>query len=532
MSSNVRYTNTVALSPLARDAQHAVTSGSSRPVGVTLTSPVNSTINQALSGHHPLPTGAIAPGADWVGYGYRPFDRFIERESCTRPLFDLGPWHAITFRGKSCYIQEHATLTATDESAFVKTSQLSVESAVDELYAAADLSADFLGLFGGEVSAAYSSYTASSWEYRGAEVHVDLIRGIAKIDRDRDGLLFEVRAALDAACAAAPSDPSKVRAFLDTYGTHYIAGVRVGGTLYAYLQMEKSSYTNVEQMQGAVDATLAFVSGSASGSQKSVVSDLYSSGQLHVNAYGGEDMPFDLSTAQLATWQASVNQAPGVCGFVARHGLDAGGLVPIHALLAKATTAGQQLANSAFIAVWNAYCEEHRLTGAAQGEAIVGLKTHWATGALAAFAAIVSAGYEIVRSNTDPQDLNEGATPGLFDPHVTIYLGRKKGLSATPVTNLVVVAGSENVAAPTGYTRSQTDLNRGAGGQFIYLCSTTAPELYAPVREIWAESFDEAQSVTHFTSKGWIPVCEPGSSAPYDLNKGANGKFIYLMFRR
>jgi hypothetical protein len=506
--------------------------GPSHPVGLTPSGSVISTLNQALSGHHPLPAGAIAPGADWVGYGYRPFDRFIERESCTRPLFDLGPWRSINFRGKSCFIQEHAALTATDESAFVKTSQVSVESAVQELYAAADLGADFLGLFGGEVSAAYSSYTANSWEYRAAEVHVDLIRGIAKIDRGRDGLLVEVRAALAAACAAAPSNPSKVRAFLDTYGTHYIAGVRVGGTLYAYLQMEKSAYTSVEQMQGAVDATLAFVSGSASASQKSVVSDLYSSGQLHVNAYGGEDMPFDLSTTQLAVWQASVNRSPGVCGFVGKQGQDLGGLIPIHALLAKATTSEQIHANAAFVAVWNAYCEEHRLTGAGQGEAIVGLKTAWSTSATSAFADIVSAGYEIVRSNADPQDLNQGATPGPFDPHVTIYLGRKKGLSATPLTNLVVVAGSENVAAPTGYTRSQTDLNRGAGGQFIYLCSTNSPELYAPIREIWAESFDEAQTTTHFTNKGWIPVCEPGSSTPYDLNKGSHGKFIYLMFRR
>src|SRR5687768_15748724 len=59
-------------------------------------------------------------------------------------------------------------------------------------------------------------------------------------------------------------------------------------------------------------------------------------------------------------------------------------------------------------------------------------------------------------------DLNKGAG-GKF-----IYLLVQHG-TGTPVVNLAVVNG-KNAAAPPGYTKINVDLNAGAGGDFLYLC--------------------------------------------------------------
>jgi len=49
-----------------------------------------------------------------------------------------------------------------------------------------------------------------------------------------------------------------------------------------------------------------------------------------------------------------------------------------------------------------------------------------------------------------------------------IYASYKVG--APPLKGLAVIAGSKGVTAPTGYTAINVDLNKGAGGKYIYLC--------------------------------------------------------------
>ena len=60
------------------------------------------------------------------------------------------------------------------------------------------------------------------------------------------------------------------------------------------------------------------------------------------------------------------------------------------------------------------------------------------------------------------QDLNEGAEGDYM------YLGFRKG--GVPITEIDAVFGDErNVDIPAGWNKIDLDLNRGAGGKFIYL---------------------------------------------------------------
>jgi len=74
------------------------------------------------------------------------------------------------------------------------------------------------------------------------------------------------------------------------------------------------------------------------------------------------------------------------------------------------------------------------------------------------------------------------------------------------------------------YVRNETDLNKGAGGDFIYML-TTRDKRYQPLRRIDV-AFDTPDSISGEA------VCWKNSSEPADLNKNAKGKFIYLVMNR
>ncbi len=91
-----------------------------------------------------------------------------------------------------------------------------------------------------------------------------------------------------------------------------------------------------------------------------------------------------------------------------------------------------------------------------------------------------------------PYDLNKGAG-GIF-----IYLATKTcsrqdpGLQmdgpnglGTPITDLCVITGkSKDIQAPVGYTKVEGDLNQGTGGNFVYLCFHRG-QLAEPIAELF-----------------------------------------------
>ncbi|MBD2208215.1 hypothetical protein H6G33_38210 [Calothrix sp. FACHB-1219] len=90
-----------------------------------------------------------------------------------------------------------------------------------------------------------------------------------------------------------------------------------------------------------------------------------------------------------------------------------------------------------------------------------------------------------------------------------------------PITNLKVITGhSDSILPPPGYIKVPVDLNRGAGGLFIYLCYQRSNGI--PITGL---KFLEGEDA------------EPSSGSDYnkidvDLNKRAGGKFIYLAYKK
>ncbi len=88
------------------------------------------------------------------------------------------------------------------------------------------------------------------------------------------------------------------------------------------------------------------------------------------------------------------------------------------------------------------------------------------------------------------------------------------------ITGLDIIYG-DDTKVPSGYHKIFADLNKGARGEFIYLCySTTASG--SPITNV--QVF--ASGTSEFTIQdGYERINK-------DVNKGAKGKFIYVCYTR
>ena len=101
--------------------------------------------------------------------------------------------------------------------------------------------------------------------------------------------------------------------------------------------------------------------------------------------------------------------------------------------------------------------------------------------------------------------------------------GKKRLYTDRLVDVVVITGGSGNIAAPAGYEKIGVDLNWAAGGDYIYLCPAfrSAQEIASnpklrPIIELGVAVGKNARALA-----GWKRI-------NVDLNKGAGGKFIWL----
>ena len=96
------------------------------------------------------------------------------------------------------------------------------------------------------------------------------------------------------------------------------------------------------------------------------------------------------------------------------------------------------------------------------------------------------------------------------------------GSEANYISDISFVLG-ENPYVPSGYTRIPTDLNHGAGGQYIYLVFKTTSDPKEAINGLNVFADDKAS--------GW-PI-QPGYiRIPQDLSLGAGGKFVYCCYTK
>lgn len=118
-----------------------------------------------------------------------------------------------------------------------------------------------------------------------------------------------------------------------------------------------------------------------------------------------------------------------------------------------------------------------------------------------------------------PQDLNES----VGGQYIYLCEHRQSGSDTDGqkcITDIQFVTG-ENAKPPLGYEIIRQDLNRGAGGEYIYLCYKL--EDYDSERAIKDISFVKGDNPEIFPPYGYKKV-------PQDLNAGSGGLYIFLCY--
>jgi hypothetical protein len=120
------------------------------------------------------------------------------------------------------------------------------------------------------------------------------------------------------------------------------------------------------------------------------------------------------------------------------------------------------------------------------------------------------------------RDLNDGAG-GAF-----IYLFKLRGDPDTsdllPITGLHIHEGDVTTPVPPGFVRKAVDLNKGSGGAFLYLEFTRNTGL-GRIRDVDIVSGGSREEAISRVDDGWELL-------DWDLNKGAGGEYIYVVYKR
>lgn len=90
------------------------------------------------------------------------------------------------------------------------------------------------------------------------------------------------------------------------------------------------------------------------------------------------------------------------------------------------------------------------------------------------------------------------------------------------ITGVYVIYGKQN-PVPDGYIKIEKDLNKGAGGEYVYLCYTTSAP-FDPITDI--QVFAGHGNDADFSIQTGYTMIKK------DLNKGAKGRYIYVCYSR
>ncbi len=470
------------------------------------------------------------PGMDWLGYGYRPFGRLLDSNYASDDnLFDFPEWDHHAFRER--WYPKPAVVRALNENdSFTdQVEQSSLKDALSNLYVKVGGGVDYKA-FKAEAEFAFSHSVEKHWEYRCAAVLTGLRMLRLTLPGDmRQYVKPEALAAID---NAAEDAQAKAAGSALPHGTDFEAFFGKWGTHYisgvhlgglCSLYMTFHSTDYKSGTQINAKCAAAYSAVNASAATDIANATREMEKRSELHVAAWGGYSQPADLQHLAEWRAAVAASPGVMSL---YGDQMQGLTPIYMLVADPAL------RNALAEEWKTYCAKNELAIPAPGptgQVLTAVQIGADRNKQKALKKTRAGGYTAIGV-----DLNKGAGGDY------IYAGVKfgDGDKEPALRDLVCVTGSGNVSAPMGYTKNPTDLNKGCGGDFIYLCYSSAADesgLPLPIREILVEDYPKAKSVDFFTNRGWTPILDPDSPdkpTPMDLNRSVKGRFIYMAFTR
>lgn len=314
---------------------------------------------------------------------------------------------------------------------------------------------------------------------------------------------------------------------LKKYGTHILKDIYLGGRFELNYIYTNTSNKSTEDIKASVSASNAWVSGDASGSSNTKRQEVEQNSKLLICAYGGSVTvdPNSIEKAQdsYAAWAKGVED--GKTSFI-----DSTEIIPLWHIIASMDFNDAVEKAKEIEKYFNSKSDQI----AASFKSSVSVTTyiaslHVGTGDSEMKAKNVLRQQGVLEGNIVNFDLNKGAGGDY------IYLGYKtttdsskaiRGICADYFTK----SNSANITYnKNSYNIIATDLNKGAGGKYIYLYYTMDTGAGAPITGI---QYQDNNTFQYSNADNYEVVRCVTDNNGMDLNMSVGGHYIYLWFTR
>lgn len=394
------------------------------------------------------------PGVYIMGSGYDVFGEWASPSDVTVSVFDWSKatWQESTVRAGT-YLPDVITEIPNTVLDYTQTSGQSIATFQKNISSKTKVDGSY-NFFSGSITANFDSNTRTSSENAFARTQNNVnLYDLAATPSDLKPFLKADITELFESDGLTEAD---VRSFFEFHGVYFITGLSMGGTAVMVSSTQKTEST--AQYDLAVSAELSYkgatgqLSASEEAEYKTQIDTFNSNSRLALHAAGGDPaLAQQIAQGKFDDWVTSVTLQPAFINFRPQASLTA---------------------------------------------------------------------YADLIDNPTNRDL--------FRKVAATYLSersREKQLFATYLTAVKVIYGDDpGILPPEGYQKIYIDLNQGARGKYIYLCyhaetpEQGATSFIAPLAEL-AVILNDTPTPVGFTK---IAV---------DLNKGARGNFVYLCYK-
>jgi len=313
---------------------------------------------------------------------------------------------------------------------------------------------------------------------------------------------------------------------LDNFGSHLIGRCYHGGSAEFNYSYTGSNINSDTEMSATINASFKLFSGNASGGFQEKITDLQNNSYFSSSIKGGHNVSFiDQASfnAGYSAWVSSLKSTPDLCGIAA---FDKS-LIPIWTLVAQENPVKANEIKKEFEArVKN---QENKLGN--YNMFIVALNV-W--GSKNGSVSIPSGYSNLVYADLYDQNFGVAldANHKAKGEYIRIsYLLQQRKSNQDAIADIVVLRGN-NAAVPAGWTKVNYDLNKGAGGEYLYLAYRKVKPSDTKAIDFIGSSDTGGVPSSILINSNWSWVNYYGSNERADLNKGAKGNYIYLAIHK
>lgn len=457
----------------------------------------------------------------YLGYGYNVLTSAFYNHKDIKtghPVVDmdaLAKVGNVYINSKSSSFVDHVTYISTSAKEYSE--QFSSAAKVKAKYS-------FVGSFEASFKMSHTTQMSSNQK---------LITTQALLETQNDYILnANAKLLADYATNAFKTDVAEMTAeeLIELYGTHVLANISMGGRYdlnYLYTRTETSSSTDIE---ASAKASYRNVSGEASGSDAIDKTEIETHSKLLAKSYGGT-VKGDRTTIQAAKdsfkeWAESVED--GKVAFV-----NASEVIPLWEVVAKLTGVENAAEKSAAIKK-QFYDRIDEISGEFKETVNASI---YISDVYIGYGTTESEAKNMLRNKGVTEghilNLDLNASVGGY----WIYLGYKTtDDKSKAITDIVADYYSKSRSSDITYNDYKykilaVDLNKGAKGKYIYLYYTTNPKAGKPITAIQYQHNGTFQ-FEQVKADGFTGVISKSDGKVLDLNKGAGGDYIYLWFKR